>query len=133
MIGLTNIKEEIVNLIIHLLLSNNQNKKLNNDMLHSVITGSPGCGKTTFFKLASGQISPTSGYIVKDDRLRVGYYNQQIVDNLPLQLNSIQYLQQLNPKLDSNSCRNILGKSQQEVVEEIEHHERQRRERRGTH
>ena len=63
MIGLTNIKEEIVNLIIHLLLlkykneiSNNStnmniNKITNTDMLHCVITGSPGCGKTTLIEI----------------------------------------------------------------------------------
>lgn len=55
MIGLTNIKEEIVNLIIHLLLLKNKttttNKTTNTDMLHCVITGSPGCGKTTFIEI----------------------------------------------------------------------------------
>jgi ATP-binding cassette subfamily F protein 1 len=75
-----------------------------------ILVGPNGCGKTTFFKLINGLIKPTEGYIVTDDRLRVGYYNQQIVDNLPLQLNPIQYLQQLSPKLDSGQCRNILGK-----------------------
>ena len=75
-----------------------------------VLVGPNGCGKTTFFKLINQLIKPSDGYILSDDRLRVGYYNQQIVDNLPLDLNSIQYLQKLNPKLDSNQCRNILGK-----------------------
>jgi ATP-binding cassette subfamily F protein 1 len=75
-----------------------------------ILVGPNGCGKTTFFKLINGTINPTSGDIITDDRLRVGYYNQQIVDNLPLHLNSIEYLQQLNPKLDQNQCRNILGK-----------------------
>lgn len=57
MIGLSNIKEEIVNLIIHLMLLKNKttitttNKISNTDMLHCVITGSPGCGKTTFIEI----------------------------------------------------------------------------------
>ena len=75
-----------------------------------ILVGPNGCGKTTFFKLINNTIQPSDGYILSDDRLRVGYYNQQIVDNLPLHLNSIEYLQQLNPKLDQNQCRNILGK-----------------------
>lgn len=75
-----------------------------------ILVGPNGCGKTTFFKLASGQIKPTNGYVIADERLRVGYYNQQIVDHLPLNLNSIEYLQSLNPKLDVNQCRTILGK-----------------------
>lgn len=75
-----------------------------------VLVGPNGCGKTTFFKLASGQLKPTKGYVLADERLRVGYYNQQIIDHLPLDLNPIEYLQSLNPKLDNNKCRTILGK-----------------------
>lgn len=75
-----------------------------------ILVGSNGIGKTTFFKLINGLIEPTEGYIIKDDRLRIGYYNQQIIDNLPLDLTPIQYLQQLNPQLDQNQCRTILGK-----------------------
>ena len=59
MIGLTNIKEEVVNLIIHLLLLIDKNNvsnpvnsnQISSDMLHCVITGSPGCGKTTFIEI----------------------------------------------------------------------------------
>lgn len=75
-----------------------------------VLVGPNGCGKTTFFKLASSDISPTDGYILSDERLRVGYYNQQIIDHLPLELNSIEYLQSLNTKLSTSECRSILGK-----------------------
>ena len=75
-----------------------------------ILVGPNGCGKTTFFKLASGQLEATNGYILADERLRVGYYNQQIIDHLPLDLNPIEYLQSLNPKLDNNQCRTILGK-----------------------
>ena len=75
-----------------------------------ILVGHNGCGKTTFFKLASGQIKPNEGYVIADERLRVGYYNQHIMDHLPLELNSIEYLQSLNPKLDTNQCRTILGK-----------------------
>ena len=75
-----------------------------------ILVGPNGCGKTTMFKLACEMIEPTSGHIVRDERLRVGYYNQQIVDSLPLELNSIEYLQTINDKLDHNQCRTILGK-----------------------
>jgi ATP-binding cassette subfamily F protein 1 len=75
-----------------------------------ILVGPNGCGKTTMFKLACEMIQPTSGHIVRDERLRVGYYNQQIVDSLPLELNSIEYLQTINDKLDHNQCRTILGK-----------------------
>jgi hypothetical protein len=51
MIGLGKIKEEIVNTIIYFLLTKNLSKEINSDMMHSVITGSPGSGKTTFIEI----------------------------------------------------------------------------------
>jgi SpoVK/Ycf46/Vps4 family AAA+-type ATPase len=75
MIGLENIKEEIVNMIIYLMTMNTvyEENILKNvleeddddiikstsgrdlskisDMMHTVITGSPGCGKTTFIEI----------------------------------------------------------------------------------
>ena len=50
MIGLTKIKDEIINLIIYLLLFQNTTK-INDDMLNIVVTGNPGCGKTTFIEI----------------------------------------------------------------------------------
>ena len=46
MIGLTNIKDDVLDNIIYFLLNKNKN-----DMLHGVITGDPGCGKTTFVNI----------------------------------------------------------------------------------
>lgn len=80
MIGLDNIKEEVVNLIIHLLLLINKNNisdnvnlnQFSSDMLHCVITGSPGCGKTTFIEIYSRILTKLgickSGHIVKVKR-----------------------------------------------------------------
>ena len=51
MIGLENIKEEIVNTIIYFLISKDTIKNINPEMMHAVITGSPGCGKTTFIEI----------------------------------------------------------------------------------
>lgn len=51
MIGLESIKEEIVNTIIYFLISKNTVKNMNPEMMHAVITGSPGCGKTTFIEI----------------------------------------------------------------------------------
>lgn len=80
MIGLTNIKEEVVNLIIHLLLLIDKNNpsnpvnsnQINSDMLHCVITGSPGCGKTTFIEIYAKILTKLGmtryGHIVKVKR-----------------------------------------------------------------
>lgn len=93
MIGLKNIKEDVVNLIIHLLLLKSKEiikhdrtnfdeqceqceqvviKKNNQDMLHCVITGSAGCGKTTFIEIYAKILTKIgickSGHIVKVKR-----------------------------------------------------------------
>ena len=75
-----------------------------------ILVGKNGVGKTTLFKLLSKKIVPINGTIISDDRVRIGYYNQQIVDNLPLNLTPIEYIKQLNDKYDTNECRKILGK-----------------------
>ncbi len=72
MIGLSNIKEEIVNMIIYLLIMKNSDKGLNSDMLHAVVTGSPGCGKTTFIEIIAKIYTKlgvlTKGHIIKAKR-----------------------------------------------------------------
>jgi hypothetical protein len=72
MIGLTKIKEEIVNTIIYFLLTKNLSKEINSDMMHAVITGSPGCGKTTFIEILAkvyvGLGVLKKGHIVKTRR-----------------------------------------------------------------
>jgi hypothetical protein len=72
MIGLTKIKEEIVNTIIYFLLTKIHNKDVNNDMMHTVITGLAGCGKTTFIEILAkiyvGLGVLKRGHIVKTGR-----------------------------------------------------------------
>jgi ATP-binding cassette subfamily F protein 1 len=75
-----------------------------------VLVGPNGIGKTSFFKLCSEKINPKSGYVIKNDKLRVGYYYQEIIDNLPLDKTPIEYLQSLDNEIDSGKCRGILGK-----------------------
>ncbi len=72
MVGLSKIKEEIVNMIIYLLIMKNSEKGLSSDMLHAVITGSPGCGKTTFIEIIAKIYTKLGvlkkGHIVKAKR-----------------------------------------------------------------
>jgi len=87
----------------------NLNLTIRNDT-RMILVGPNGAGKTTLFKLASNLVKPNDGIIINDERLRVGYYYQQIIDNLPLNKTSIEYLQTINSRLDSGQCRGILGK-----------------------
>lgn len=75
-----------------------------------VVVGDNGAGKTTFFKLCMGQVLHTSGEIVKDDRIRVAHYHQLTVDNLPLEMTAIEYMQSLNTELSEDQCRARLGR-----------------------
>lgn len=75
-----------------------------------VIVGRNGAGKTTLFKLCSGLVLPTAGELRKNDRISVGYYNQQIIESLPLELTPIEHLQNIDSELDENACRAWLGK-----------------------
>lgn len=88
-----------------------KNLELSLDMgTRMILVGENGTGKTTFLKLISLELKPTEGYIYYDERIRIGYYNQQILENLPIELTPIEYLQELNSKLTISDCRNILGK-----------------------
>jgi ATP-binding cassette subfamily F protein 3 len=75
-----------------------------------IIVGNNGIGKTTFFDLCYSKIIPTNGNINFDERIRIGYYNQQIYENLPLELTSIEYLQNLDNSIDNQEARKILSK-----------------------
>jgi ATP-binding cassette subfamily F protein 1 len=75
-----------------------------------IIVGSNGAGKTTLFKMCSGILQPTNGDIIRDERLRIGYYHQQIIENLPLEMTSIEYIKSIDSKLDEGQCRGRLGR-----------------------
>ena len=54
MVGLKNIKNEIIDMILYYLM---EFEKSNNNMLHMTLEGSPGCGKTKLAKIISKIIS----------------------------------------------------------------------------
>lgn len=75
-----------------------------------VLVGQNGSGKTTFFKLCAGLLEPGNGDVIRDDRVRIGWFHQQLVDTLPLNLTPIEYLKSIDSKLDDNKCRMYLSK-----------------------
>lgn len=85
-----------------------------------IIVGENGMGKTTLFKLCTGQITPSSGEIIKDDRINVAHYHQLLVDHLPLEMTAIEYLQSLNDTLSEDMCRARLGKIGLKKIENLD-------------
>ena len=75
-----------------------------------VIVGDNGAGKTTLFKLCMGQILPTSGEIIKDERITIAHFHQLTVDTMPLDMTAIEYMQSLNTSLSEDQCRAKLGR-----------------------
>lgn len=57
-----------------------------------VLLGANGCGKSTLIKLIMDQISPTSGYIKREPKLRIGYFSQHHVDGLDVRQTPLQYM-----------------------------------------
>lgn len=73
------------------------------------IVGKNGVGKSTLIKLMMGTVKPLSGEIKKDERVRIGYYNQHSVDALSYNLCAIEHIQSIDPNLDNQNIRKCLG------------------------
>jgi ATP-binding cassette subfamily F protein 1 len=75
-----------------------------------ILVGDNGSGKSTFFNLCVKKLSQSSGDIVFDNRIRIGYFNQHSITQLPENITPIHYLQSIDNNLDQQSCRAILSK-----------------------
>ena len=74
-----------------------------------LVTGDNGVGKSTLFKLITGDLVPNSGVIDKYPKLRVGFYHQHFESSLPFELTPVQYLMSLNKNLDLTSAHKYLS------------------------
>lgn len=81
------------------------------------IIGPNGCGKTTLMKIIYGALEPKLGEIILANNLRISYFNQHSIENLPSNLTPIEYLQQ-KYNLEMQDIRKILG---QIALESKEH------------
>ena len=75
-----------------------------------ILVGDNGSGKSTFFNLCSQKLKTESGEIIFDTRIRIGYFNQNSITQLPDDITAIEYLQSIDNSLDQQTCRKHLAK-----------------------
>lgn len=73
------------------------------------ITGPNGCGKTTLLKTSLKQLAPTSGSIILDPKLRVGYYSQENVQ-LDSERTAVDEIRAACPGLSEPDARSLLAR-----------------------
>ncbi|AFN83054.1 Uup ABC transporter ATPase component [Encephalitozoon romaleae SJ-2008] len=67
------------------------NMKINSDS-RIVVVGANGQGKSTFLKLLAGKMEATSGSIIRNSGLRVGYFAQHHIDHLKVNENVLDFM-----------------------------------------
>jgi len=73
------------------------------------IVGPNGAGKTTVLKLLIGKLSPTSGLISQNPRLRIGFFAQHHVDALDLNTSAVGFMAKNYPGRQDEDYRRHLG------------------------
>ncbi|KAN0101050.1 P-loop containing nucleoside triphosphate hydrolase protein [Tylopilus felleus] len=76
------------------------------------VVGPNGAGKSTLIKLLTGELSPLSGELKKNGRLRIGYFAQHHVDTLNPAVSPVQFLASRFPGKTEQEYRNHLGNFQ---------------------
>ena len=56
------------------------------------LVGPNGIGKSTFLKLIVGELNAKTGYINRNNKLRIGYYHQHFDNYLPMDQTPIEYI-----------------------------------------
>jgi len=73
------------------------------------IVGPNGVGKSTFLKMLTGQVDLQTGELIRNPRLRIGFYNQHSADQLTLDESPVEYLQR-EFNLGYQDARKLLGR-----------------------
>ncbi|MCZ6590074.1 MAG: ATP-binding cassette domain-containing protein, partial [Alphaproteobacteria bacterium] len=68
-----------------------------------------GNGKSTFMKLLAGALAPISGDIAKSSKLRVGYFSQDLTDELDLSMSPVAAIAGKRPEDTPEKVRGHLG------------------------
>lgn len=73
------------------------------------IVGPNGAGKTTVLKLLIGKLSPSSGIMSQNPRLRIGFFAQHHVDALDLTTSAVSFMAKEYPGRTDEEYRRQLG------------------------
>lgn len=73
------------------------------------ILGPNGSGKSTLIKLLVGKLSPTGGSYKRHYQLRISYYSQHAIEELPRNITAVDHIRLLYPKLTQEEIRKLLG------------------------
>ncbi|MDD4937398.1 MAG: ABC-F family ATP-binding cassette domain-containing protein [Candidatus Shapirobacteria bacterium] len=75
----------------------------------TALLGPNGAGKSTLIKILLGNILPDSGEVVRDSKLKWGYYCQELSD-LDMEINLFETIKKLESGLNEGQIRSLLGK-----------------------
>jgi ATP-binding cassette subfamily F protein 2 len=75
------------------------------------LVGPNGAGKSTLLKLLSGDVQPSDGMIRRHAHCKIGRYHQHLVEELPLELSALEYMQKEFPEVkEKEEMRKIIGR-----------------------
>lgn len=73
------------------------------------LLGKNGAGKSTFIKLLAGELTCAEGSVIKNNKLKIGYFAQHTLDLLHAEQNALEHLQKLTKSETELTLRKFLG------------------------
>ena len=74
------------------------------------IVGANGVGKSTLMKVLNDEFTPREGYVAKNPKCRVAYFNQHHVDALDVEKSALEHFRAKNPDVSEQEFRAYLGR-----------------------